>query len=112
APGCAPALHYHLDWTAHAYEHHRQAHQLPGASRKNLQRPGIAVVVSYIDRHIQTQPAMRSNRFVHGAVEILDKRLKVGSLTAGTQADAELISLGCHLLETVDAQVQPHALEP
>src|SRR5262245_6400971 len=54
---------------------------------------------------------MRGYRVVHSSVGCHDKGLEVGPLASGPQPEAGLEPFGRHLLETVDAQVHPHAIE-
>src|SRR5438270_10879437 len=61
--------------------------------------------------HIQPKATVRSNGFVHRAVEKDDKWLEIGAFTARAQANSVLVALGGHRHEPIYTQVHPHTLE-
>lgn len=63
-----------------------------------------------VDDDVDTKPAVRSYRLIHGAVQLHDQWFEVGALTSGPQADPGLKSCRRHPLEVVDPQVHPHVV--
>ena len=100
-----------LDGAANADEEDGQAGEASGAAGEDVAGHRVGVVVADIDDDVQSEVAVRGDRFVHGGVERWNKRLEVLLVAAGSQADTGAIARRRCGKEGVDAEVHPRAVE-
>ena len=106
------SFHNHFYGAAHANEQYGQAREPPGALCQDVTRLAVAVVVPYVDYHVQAKSTMGGNRFVHRCVQRHNQRLRVRSLSSRPQAHPWAIARRNDVPhKCIHAKVYPEALE-